>query len=136
MPPRIAGKLSAILRGIKPHIERETTMNKAQKEARAENERVLARNFPNVDVVKLQTDLYKLALDCERNALGLCNTPNHVDVRDELRERLITIAKKHGANIVADVTGDPRGYCLKLHLPDGSYNTWGGRESGFGIGSN
>jgi hypothetical protein len=26
MPPRVAGKLSAILRGIKPHIERETKM--------------------------------------------------------------------------------------------------------------
>jgi hypothetical protein len=27
MPPRVAGKLSAILRGIKPHIERETRMH-------------------------------------------------------------------------------------------------------------
>jgi hypothetical protein len=111
-------------------------MNKAQKEARAENERVLARNFPNVDVIKLQTDLYKLALDCERNALGLCNTPNWVDQRDQLRTRLEQIINKHGAlELKADVTGDPRGYCLKLHLPDGSYNTWGGKESGFGIGS-
>ncbi len=111
-------------------------MNKAQIEARAENEKVLARNFPDVDATKLQLDLYKLALDCERNALGLCNTPNWEDQRDQLRIRLEQIINKHGVlALKADVTGDPRGYCLKLHLPDGSYNTWGGKESGYGIGS-
>lgn len=30
--------------------------------------------------------------------------------------------------------GDPRGYVVKLHLPDGAYNTLGGRETGWGIG--
>jgi hypothetical protein len=111
-------------------------MNKAQKEARAENEKVLARNYPNVDATKLQLDLYKLALKCEHNALELCNTPNHVDTRDELREQFKAICKRHGIALKADVTGDPRGYCLKLHLPDGSWNTWGGKETGYGIGSN
>jgi hypothetical protein len=111
-------------------------MKKKQIEARAMNERVLARNFPNVNVVQLQTDLYKLALDCERNALGLCNTPNWEDQRDQLRIRLEQIKNKHGAlALEADVTGDPRGYCLKLHLPNGDHNTWGGKESGYGIGS-
>lgn len=110
-------------------------MNKAQKEARAHNVAVLARNFPHADTDKLQDDLYKLALACERNALDLCNTPNHVDVRDKLRGRLEAIAKRHGIVIKADVTGDPRGYCLKLHLPNGDYNTWGGKEIGYGIGS-
>jgi hypothetical protein len=57
--------------------------------------------------------------------------------RDRLRVRLEQIINKHGAlALKADVTGDPRGYCLKLHLPDGSYNTWGGKEAGYGIGSN
>jgi hypothetical protein len=111
-------------------------MNKAQIEARKQNETVLARNFPHADAVKLQNDLYKLALACERNALELCNTPNHVDVRDELRERLEAISEKHGIKLVGRVTGDPRGYCLKLHLPNGDHNTWGGKEEGYGIGSN
>lgn len=110
-------------------------MNKAQKEARAMNEKVLARNFPQANPVKLQNDLFKLAIACERNAIGLCNTPNWIDTREKLRDRLVAIAKKHGIALKADVTGDPRGYCLKLHLPDESYNTWGGKESGWGIGS-
>jgi len=29
--------------------------------------------------------------------------------------------------------GDPRGYTVKLFFPDASYNTWGGRESGYGV---
>jgi hypothetical protein len=31
------------------------------------------------------------------------------------------------------VGGDPRGYCLKITLPDGNYNTWGGAEDGWGF---
>ena len=31
------------------------------------------------------------------------------------------------------VAGDPRGYCLKLVLPTGRYNTWGGTEEGWGV---
>ncbi len=30
--------------------------------------------------------------------------------------------------------GDPRGYCVKLRLFSGAYNTLGGKESGYGIG--
>ena len=29
--------------------------------------------------------------------------------------------------------GDPRGYAVKLILPSGDYNTWGGKEEGWGI---
>lgn len=29
--------------------------------------------------------------------------------------------------------GDPRGYTVKLKLPSGAYNTWGGSEDGFGV---
>ena len=31
--------------------------------------------------------------------------------------------------------GDPRGYTVKCFLADGSYNTWGGKEEGYGIPS-
>ncbi len=110
-------------------------MNKAQKEAKSEAEKVLARNYPDANAARLQLDLYKLALKCEVNALGLCNTPNFEDKRDELREQFKAICLKHGLELKADITGDPRGYCLKIHLPDGSYNTWGGKETGYGIGS-
>lgn len=35
--------------------------------------------------------------------------------------------------VVPDFGGDPRGYTVKLLLPDGSYNTWGGFECGWGV---
>lgn len=31
------------------------------------------------------------------------------------------------------INRDPRGYPVKLELPSGRYNTWGGAEGGFGI---
>jgi hypothetical protein len=36
--------------------------------------------------------------------------------------------------ITVSFQGDPRGYCVYLHLPSGRYNSWGGKEYGFGIG--
>lgn len=36
-------------------------------------------------------------------------------------------------NFKADIGGDPRGYVVKLHFPSGAYNTWGGKESGYGV---
>lgn len=35
--------------------------------------------------------------------------------------------------IVPTFGGDPRGYTVKLKLPSGAYNTWGGSEEGFGV---
>jgi hypothetical protein len=37
--------------------------------------------------------------------------------------------------IVVKVSGDPRGYCLRLYHSAIPGNTWGGQESGFGVGS-
>lgn len=108
-------------------------MNKAQTAARAANIAVLARNYPEADAAKLQDQLYALALKCERNAQNLCNIQDHPDQRDALCAQLQKIAKKHGIILKADVTGDPRGACLKLFLPDQSHNTWGGIESGYAI---
>lgn len=31
--------------------------------------------------------------------------------------------------------GDPRGYTVKLKLPSGTYNSWGGSEDGYGVPS-
>ena len=36
-----------------------------------------------------------------------------------------------------EIDGDPRGFAIKLKTPKtGRYNTWGGRETGWGIGEN
>ncbi len=42
--------------------------------------------------------------------------------------------QRQGDRVAVGFDGDPRGYVVKLHLPDGRYNTWGGKEVGWGIG--
>lgn len=46
-------------------------------------------------------------------------------------ERVHRLAATFGAR--ADFNGDPRGYVVRLILPSGKYNTWGGAESGWGV---
>ncbi len=60
-------------------------------------------------------------------------TVPRIDVRaDRIGDHVIALATRHGAR--ADLSGDPRGYVVKLHLPSGRWNTWGGQESGYGVG--
>lgn len=35
--------------------------------------------------------------------------------------------------LVPVFSGDPRGYTVKVILPSGRYNTWGGKECGWGV---
>lgn len=45
------------------------------------------------------------------------------------------IAERAGAlGLKAHFDGDPRGFTVKLHAANGAYNTWGGKETGYGIG--
>lgn len=66
--------------------------------------------------------------ECERSWVpgfvrtGVC--------RDCLTEaRVEALAKHYGA--VAHCGGDPRGYVVKLKLPSGAHNGWGGAEDGW-----
>jgi len=36
-------------------------------------------------------------------------------------------------NLPVTLGGDPRGYTVKVKLPSGAYNTWGGSEEGYGV---
>lgn len=50
-----------------------------------------------------------------------------------LQNDIRAIASRYDLRVHFD--GDPRGYCVKLHTIRGDvYNTWGGKESGYGIG--
>lgn len=44
-------------------------------------------------------------------------------------EKVEALAKHYGA--VAHCGGDPRGYVVKLKLPSGAHNGWGGAEDGW-----
>lgn len=67
-----------------------------------------------------------------------CNyglTPEQEQTEAKIEKRVEIIAARYGLKV--EFTGDPRGYCTKLHAPDESvFNTWGGRETGYGIGEN
>jgi hypothetical protein len=110
-------------------------MTKEQSERRAKAIAVVARNFPKIkDAARLQDDLHLLGIKCQRNAEKLCNFEDYVDQRDQLRAGLEKIKARHGVQFEATVRGDPRGYCLKVIMPQGDYNTWGGSEDGYGFG--
>ena len=49
----------------------------------------------------------------------------------QLEARMSKLAESIGLRIAFG--GDPRGYTVKLFLPSGTYNTWGGKESGYGV---
>lgn len=51
--------------------------------------------------------------------------------QERLEKRIKAICEKIGCRVETD--GDPRGYTVKVFLPTGEYNTWGGAESGWGV---
>jgi hypothetical protein len=58
---------------------------------------------------------------------------------DKTQSQKLKLANRIGAisrenfDVPSEYSGDPRGYCVYLKFPDGSYNTWGGSETGWGI---
>lgn len=49
----------------------------------------------------------------------------------QIERRISELASEIGCK--ANFGGDPRGYTVKLILPGGEYNTWGGKEEGYGV---
>jgi hypothetical protein len=97
-------------------------------------------------------ELMRLADSHMRNVVAQCNGPGDYVARIpypaageiyakhealcEKREarielRIATIAAETGFRV--DCGGDPRGYTVRIYFPDGTYNTWGGKESGYGV---
>lgn len=72
-------------------------------------------------------------------AIAECN--GDLTPRQKARQRTLTAKVQAYARSIgceATVEGDPRGWVVKLHWPDlgqnAPYNTWGGVESGWGVG--
>ena len=49
----------------------------------------------------------------------------------QLEKRMLAILKPYGFDVTFG--GDPRGFTVKLKLPSGASNTWGGSEDGYGV---
>ena len=90
---------------------------------------------PPVKVTVAYTvELLRLADRLHRYYEAACNygLTATQDVRvTHLEERARAICVVLGIEV--KFNGDPRGYPVKLLLPSGDYNTWGGKEEGWGI---
>ena len=53
--------------------------------------------------------------------------------KQNLQTRIKAVLQRAGL-VLNHFNSDPRGYAVYLDLPDGSYNSFGGRECGYGIG--
>src|SRR5690348_891368 len=88
--------------------------------------------------------------DAAQDAAELCrlaNSLNHLNEiacndglterqerrKQNLQTRIKAVLEQAGL-VLNHFNSDPRGYAVYLNLPDGSYNSFGGRECGYGIG--
>lgn len=70
----------------------------------------------------------------QAHAVAMCNyqpTKTQDTRAENAGKRIVEALKPYG--IKADLGGDPRGACVKLHLKSKRYNTWGGEESGYAV---
>ncbi len=109
----------------------------------AELAALLATRAPTVAPSRIAADAMKLArygASQLTNASNLCNVPDYQARYDRKRDNI----KKHAQDVAGayslrvELSGDPRGFCLKLHGMGGNSvpvrgNTWGGDESGYGV---
>lgn len=82
------------------------------------------------------TELFSLARALHRLNEVSCNcglTPRQEKRMQNLEEKVRTVLGRAGLAL-SHFNGDPRGYAVYVDLPDGSYNSFGGREHGYGIG--
>lgn len=99
----------------------------------------LAREFPTIGrdkvwhVAKL---IMRNAATLQRLAEMACNRDLTAseEKREQTAERHLrdAVSQLPGLSVI-EIGGDPRGYVVKLKLPSGAYNTWGGEECGWGV---
>lgn len=112
-------------------------MSHATKKDREEFVAVLTRELsaePPHQCANLARDLMRLGSTHSCLCVQWCNGPwdKSDEVKlDRVRERIVKLVEPYG--IKANCHGDPRGFTVKLLLPSGRYNTWGGKEDGWGV---
>ena len=82
------------------------------------------------------TELCGLARSLHRLNEAACNygLTDRQGARALSLEKSIRSVLERAGLTLNHFNGDPRGYPAYIDLPDGSYNTLGGREHGYGIG--
>lgn len=88
--------------------------------------------------------ILRAARKLDRLAVALCNGDVDPDSYDAAKARAVARVQRALDGLaewtdrrvtIAEVGGDPRGHTLKLRLPSGKGNTWGGDECGWGVPS-
>lgn len=89
-------------------------------------------------IAMLAAEFIRRAALSQRIAERLCSVEMsedeqaRVEKRDERNDAAITkLCEDHGFR--ANLSGDPRGYTVKIILPTGAYNTAGGASEGYGV---
>ena len=84
--------------------------------------------------IHVAISILKTAPAIDRLSVLQCNGPwtdKDNDKKEQLHLKMQTALTPYDVEVIT--TGDPRGYTTKLILPSGAYNTWGGKESGYGV---
>lgn len=93
---------------------------------------VWARNGGRYTPARL---VLKYAKTIDREATAECNgeaiTPLRQARLNQALRAIESACKESGFSV--RFGGDPRGYTTKIAFPDGSFNTWGGRDEGWGV---
>lgn len=88
--------------------------------------------------------ILRAARQLDRLAVALCNGAVDQDRYESAKARAVARVRRALDGLaewtdrrvtIAEAGGDPRGYTLKLRLPSGKGNTWGGDECGWGVPS-
>lgn len=85
------------------------------------------------DAVRLVDKLMALGRRAGNNAVRLCNEGDYRDKSDIVVKAVSKALNEAGVDAKFKVGGDPRGYCLKIMMPDGRCNSFGGPEEGWGF---
>jgi hypothetical protein len=92
-------------------------------------------NLYERDFAEMLDSMISLARAHHKLAEAACNgdlTPHQVKREQTIEKTIAAIAQVF--NLTVHFDGDPRGFTVKLHAPNGTmYNTWGGAETGYGI---
>lgn len=108
-------------------------MTKSEKRQEWERAAQLMHQLPQATSEQVG-ELMMLAKRLNRYNETECNyglTPAQETRVMNLEKRVRAIC--HALGITVIFNGDPRGYAVKLHFASGAYNTWGGKEEGWGI---
>lgn len=114
-------------------------MARASKKDREEFVAVLVQAFHDrnpIHIAGVARTLMRHAATLGRLAVKDCNvglTDDELAKENRTQVKIGELCRDELPGVRPKFNGDPRGYVVKLILPTGLYNTWGGAEDGWGV---